>query len=95
MLNAFAKKASALPDVRAIIVRTDQVTVVLDKAPAKTYIRITSLIDGINKKLFFGKPVTASIREDLSESEFHSLIRTPGVVYARDEEPRIPPSPRS
>ena len=85
-LKAFAKKVSAFPEVRAIIIRNDLVTVILDHAPAKTYIRIRSLVDEINRKLFFAKPVAAVIRDDISEPEFHSLLRAPGVVYARDED---------
>jgi serine/threonine protein kinase len=85
-LNAFAKKVSAFPEVRAIIIRNNLVTVILDHAPAKTYIRIRSLVDEINRKLFFAKPVEAVIRDDISEPEFHSLLRAPGVVYARDQD---------
>jgi serine/threonine protein kinase len=88
-LNAFAKKVSAFPEVRAIIIRNNLVTVILDHAPAKTYIRIRSLVDEINRKLLFAKPVAAVIRDDISEPEFHSLLRAPGVVYARDEDAEI------
>jgi serine/threonine protein kinase len=88
-LYAFAKKVSAFPEVRAIIIRNDLVTVILDHAPAKTYIRIRSLVDEINRKLFFAKPVEAVIRDDISEPEFHSLLRAPGVVYARDQDAEI------
>ncbi len=83
-LDAFVKKVSAFPEVRAIIIRNDLVTVILDHAPAKTYIRIRSLVDEINRKLLFARPVEAVIRDDTSEPEFRSLLRAPGVVYARD-----------
>jgi serine/threonine protein kinase len=84
-LKAFVKKVSALPEVRAIVIRDETVTVAVDKAPAKTYIRITSLIDEINEKRFLSKPVTAAIKDDLSEAEFRNLLKTGGVTYARDE----------
>jgi len=61
------------------------VTVVMDKAPAKTYIRITSLIDAINKRLYLGKPVAGTIKDDLGEREFQNLLRDTGIVYARDD----------
>jgi len=86
MLNAFTKKVSKFPEVRAIIIRDNQVTVVISKAPAKIYIRISSLVDAINRKLYFSQPIAAAIKDDLSEPEFRNLLRTPGVVYARDEE---------
>lgn len=86
MLNALTKKVSKFPEVRAIIIKDNQVTVVLSKAPAKIYIRIASLVDAVNRRLYFGQPVVAAIRDDLSEPEFLNLLRTPGVAYARDEE---------
>jgi predicted Ser/Thr protein kinase len=85
MLQGFTKKVSAFPEVKAVIIKGEAVTVVMDKGPAKTYIRITSLIDGINRKLFLGKPVTASIKDDLGEREFQNMLRDTGIVYARDD----------
>jgi len=84
-LKAFVKKVSALPEVRAIIIRGESVTVAIDKSPAKTYIRITSLLDEINEKRFLTKPITATIKDDLSDAEFHNLLKTGGVMYAREE----------
>jgi len=84
-LKAFVKKVSALPEVRAIVIRDETVTVAVDKAPAKTYIRITSLIDEINEKRFLSKPVTAVIKDELSDAEYRNLLKTAGVTYARDE----------
>ena len=85
MLQGFTKKVSALPEVRAVIIKGDAVTVVMDKAQAKTYIRITSLIDEINKRLFLGRPVTGTIIDDLDEREFQKIVRDTGIVYARDD----------
>ena len=85
MLQGFTKKVSALPEVKAVIIKGDRMTVVMDKAPAKTYIRITSLIDAINKKLFLGKPVTGVIKDDLDDREFQNMLRDTGIVYARDD----------
>jgi predicted Ser/Thr protein kinase len=85
MLQGFTKKVSALPEVKAVIIKGDQVTVIMDKARAKTYIRITSLIDAINKKLFLGKPVAGTIKDDLGEQEFQNMLRDTGIVYARDD----------
>jgi eukaryotic-like serine/threonine-protein kinase len=83
MIRAIAKKISSSPEVRAVAVRADRMTVVMDKAPAKTYIRITSLMDSLNEKLFIGKPIMGEIRDDLTETEFAAMLRQPGVVYAR------------
>jgi serine/threonine protein kinase len=85
MLVKFAKKMAELPSVRAVIVREDKVTVVVDKPQASVYLRVTSLIEGINKKLYFGKHVEAEVRGELAEAEFQNLLRQTGVVYVRDD----------
>jgi hypothetical protein len=83
MLKAAAKKISSSPEVLAVIVRGDRITVIMDRAPAKTYIRITSIMDSVNEKMFVGKPVTGEIRDNVAEAEFGAILRQPGVVYAR------------
>ncbi len=83
MMKAAAKKISASPEVMAVIVRGDRMTVILDKAPAKTYIRVTSLMHSVNEKMFFGKPISGEIRDNVAEAEFGAILRQPGVVYAR------------
>ncbi len=90
MLGKFAKKMSELPSVRAVIVREDKVTVVVDKLQASVYLRVTSLIEGINKKLYFGKHVEAEVRGELAEPEFQGLLRQTGVLYVREEVPAVP-----
>ena len=85
MLAGFTKKVASFPEVRAVIIKDDAVTIVMDKAPAKTYIKITSLVGDVNRKLFLGKPVTASIKDELAEQEFQALLRDTGIVYARDD----------
>jgi predicted Ser/Thr protein kinase len=84
-LARFTKKVSALPEVRAVLIRNDQVVVVLDKAPAKTYIHISSLIDSVNARLFYGKPLTCSIRDEMTDQEIAGLLRQSGVAYVRDD----------
>lgn len=86
LLAAFAKKAGKLASVRAVIVRDDRVTVVMDMAPAKDYIRITALIEEVNQSLFVGRPVTVEVKPDMQDEEFQAMLRQMGVVYVRDEE---------
>jgi len=85
MLKRFSAKASKFPEVRAIIIRGNQVTVVVDQAKAKIYIRINSLIDSVNKKLYFGEHIEAAVRDDLSSDEFQRILRESGVIYVRDD----------
>jgi tRNA A-37 threonylcarbamoyl transferase component Bud32 len=85
ILAAVTKKIAAFPEVRAVAIKGDRVTVVIGKAPAKTYIRITSLIDSVNRRLFFGKDVTGEIRDDVPDKELRTLLRQPGVTYVRED----------
>jgi predicted Ser/Thr protein kinase len=85
MIAAFAKKIGKFPQVRLIVVRENRVTVVLDKAPAKVYIRITALVDDLNRRLFVGKDVAAEVKPELPEAEVRAMQRQVGVVYARED----------
>jgi len=85
LVKRFVAKISKLPEVRAILVRGDGLTVIVDQAKAKMYIRINSLVDTINRKRFFGDPVKAEVRDDLSPEELQKDLRKPGVVYVRED----------
>lgn len=85
MLKRFAAKIRKFPEVQAIIVSGNQVIVVVDQAKAKIYIRINSLVDLVNKKIYFGDHIEAAVRDDLSSEEFQKILREPGVVYVRED----------
>ena len=85
MLKRFVTQASKLESVKAVRIQGDSIMVVLDKAKASQYIRINSLVDAINKKLFIGKHVEVTVQDDLSEEEFQRLLRESGIQYARDD----------
>jgi predicted Ser/Thr protein kinase len=84
---AFTKKVARFPEVRLVTVRENRVTVVVDKAPAKVYIRITALIEELNRSLFVGRDVTAEVKSELPEAEIQTMQRQVGVVYAREDGP--------
>ena len=85
LVAAFAKKVAKFPEVRLVTVRDDRVTVAVDKAPAKVYIRITALVDELNKSLFIGKDIKAEIRSEITADEAKTMLTQMGVVYAREE----------
>ncbi len=85
MLKKFVQKMSKLPGVRVVVIREDKVTVVVDHAQASLYLRVGSLIDEINKKLYFGKHVEAEVRDEVSDEEYRNLLRQTGVAYVRDD----------
>ena len=85
LLKRFVAKVSEVPSVKAVIIKEDRVTVVVEKAQANIYIRVNSLIDQVNKKLYFGKHLTVAVRDDLTGEEFQRLIREPGVAYVHED----------
>ena len=85
LLKRFVDKVSKFPDVKAVITREDRVTVVIEKAQASIYIHVNSLIEEVNKKRYFGKPVTVAIRDDLTNEEFQRMVREPGVSYIKED----------
>lgn len=85
MLKRFVSQVSKIETVKAIRIQGDSIIVVLDKAMASQYIRINSMVDAINKKLYFAKHVEVAVRDDLSEEEFQRTLRESGVQYVRDD----------
>jgi predicted Ser/Thr protein kinase len=85
LIAAFAKKVGKFPEVRLVTARDDRVIVVVDKAPAKVYLRITALVDELNRSLFVGKDVKAEVRTEVPEGEAQALLQQVGVIYAREE----------
>jgi serine/threonine protein kinase len=85
MLKAFVKKASKIESVRAVRIKEDSVTVVVDKAQASHIVRINSMVDDINKKLYFGRPLDVAVRDDIPEEEFQHMLRETGIAYVRDD----------
>jgi hypothetical protein len=84
LLRKFAAKVQKLPEVRLITAAGNQVTVVVDKALAKTYVRVNALMDSVNGKLFFGEPFTVKVRDDVSPEETRSLLAGTDVLFVRD-----------
>ncbi|MGZ5479051.1 MAG: serine/threonine-protein kinase [Candidatus Aminicenantales bacterium] len=85
VIAAFAKKVGRFPEVRLVTVRDERVTVVVDQAPAKVYIRITALVDELNRSIFFGQDVKAEIKTEIPEAEAKTMLTQMGVIYAREE----------
>jgi predicted Ser/Thr protein kinase len=94
LIAAFSKKVGKFQEVRLVTARDDRVTVVVDKAPAKVYLRITALIDDLNRGLFFGRDVKAEIKSEIPEEEVRAMLTQVGVIYAREEAPPTSSSSR-
>ena len=85
MQKRFVSKIRKLPEVQAILVRGGQFTVIVDKAEAKIYLRVNSLVETINAKLFHGEPFEAAVRDDVNPEQLREILREPGVVYVRQD----------
>jgi predicted Ser/Thr protein kinase len=85
LLRRFVSKVKKLPEVRMVSVSGNHVTVVADKALAKTYVRVNALIDAVNTQMFFGDPFTVNVRDELSTEEARSLMSGSGVLFVRDD----------
>ncbi len=83
-LKAFTAQMAKDPNVKAILTQADRITIVLDRASAGTNIHITSLVDSINKRRIIGTRITADIRAGLSDADYENVLKTPGIVYARE-----------
>ena len=85
MLKKFAANVSKFPEVRIIRIDEDQIDVIVDEAKAKLYLKINSLVEAVNRKIYFGKPVKAAVRDDLPNGEFQQILRESGIVYVRKD----------
>lgn len=85
MLRKFVARLAKYPEVRAILRTGDDVSVIVERAPARLLLRVNDLVERVNARLFFGKPVQAGIRDDLPEDEFQRLLRLPGILYVRQD----------
>jgi len=40
---------------------------------------------GMNRKLFFGEPIVATVRDDVAPAEFRRMIKEPGLLCVRED----------
>jgi hypothetical protein len=85
MLQLFVNKAARIPEVRLIVSQNGHITVAVDRAIAQLYGRINTELHQCNRKIFFGQPLSVSIRHDLKPDEIRQLLAGPGVQYVRDD----------
>ena len=89
----FVARARKLPEVRIIALEEMKLTVVVDQAVAKTYVRLNAILDKINGSMFFGAPFTMLITDDLGPEEVRTLLKGPGILFMRDEPAARPARP--
>jgi predicted Ser/Thr protein kinase len=94
LIRRFTSKVRRLPEVRFIAVQGGRVTVSTDKALAKTYVRINSLMEEVNARLFFGDPYQVVVRDSMTPDETRSFFTGPGILYVRDDVTHEPAPPQ-
>ena len=85
LTRRFATRARKLTEVRIVAVDGQRFTVVVDKALARTYVRINALVDTMNARMFFGEPFQVVVRDDLTPEETKALLTSSGVLHVREE----------
>lgn len=85
MQEKFIRRVSKIPEVRVIVSREHQITVVIDHPVAQLYGRLNSHLRTCNRKLFFGPPMTLTILHDQTPEQNRAFLTSPGVHYVRDD----------
>ncbi len=85
LFKRFGDKVAKIEGVRIIVRDGNRISVIADRAVAKTYVRVNALLDQINSKLFYGEPFTVSVRDGLSPEDERKLLQAPGVFYVRHD----------
>jgi serine/threonine protein kinase len=85
LMRKFASRARRLAEVRVVAYEGTRLTVVVDKAMAKTYLRINTLVEQLNASMFFGDPFTVTVRENATAEETRNLFSGSGVLYVRQD----------
>lgn len=85
MLELFVNKVARIPEVSMIVAQDRRLTVVVDRAVAQLYSRINSQLNQCNRKIYFGQPLTVSIRHDLAPEEIQQILAGHGVQYVRED----------
>ena len=87
-----AKKMGRMEEIRMIALDDMRLTVLADRAQARTYVRANAIVDSVNSSMFFGDPFTVVVRDDASAEETKALLTGPGVLHVREDE-ALPAAP--
>jgi hypothetical protein len=71
--------------VRVVACRGREVTVVVDQAVARTYVRVNAQLARMNGKWFLGGPFSVKVRDDLEGEELRGLLSGEGVLFVRED----------
>ena len=81
----FTRRVTRIPEVRLVVFQGTHFTVAVDRPVAALYGRLNRELQRCNRKLYFGEPLTLSIRHDLTAEQLAQLLSGPGVQYVRPD----------
>ncbi|MCA9727876.1 MAG: serine/threonine protein kinase [Candidatus Eisenbacteria bacterium] len=81
VLRKFASRAGKEKAVFLVSAVGRQVLVVVDEAPAKTFLKLNSLFENANEALYAGADFDLQIRDDVGEDERKETLARPGLLY--------------
>jgi serine/threonine protein kinase len=84
VMDLMVRKIARLPEVRLIAHQNGHILVAVDRPSGQLYSRINDLLSQYNRKLFFGAPMSITIRDQLSEEERREILSSHGVQFLRD-----------
>ncbi len=84
-VKGFVAKVRKMPEVRLVAIDGMRISVIADRAEARTYVRVNALVDAINASMFFGDPFAVAVRDGVAPEEEKALLSGPGVVYVRED----------
>ncbi len=84
-LRKLTSKLRRMAEVRIVAYEGQRLTVVVDQAVAKTYLRVNTLVEATNASLFWGASFSAVVRDDLDAQATRALFAGSGVLYVRKD----------
>ena len=84
-IERVVRKISKVPETRLICFHERNLIVVVDRQVSQLYERIHHYVNESNRKLFFGDPISVTIRHQMPPEEWEQLLESPGVNYVRKD----------
>lgn len=81
VLRKFAKKAGKESAVVLVSATGNRILVVVEDAPAKTFLKLNSLFASTNEALYSGSNFEIEIRDQSTPEERRELLTRPGLLY--------------
>jgi hypothetical protein len=85
LVRRFAARVKKMPEVRIIVCRERQVTIVVDHVVARTYVRVNAQLDRLNARWFPGEDYSARVRDDVPGEELRAMLQGAGVLFVRED----------